>query len=126
MIQGKIEILQGLIKGHFYKIKVTDKSDDGFKEINLEYLGENEYGDNCFLYRNKLKIIEFLKGSLSTEDDDFYYDILDNSVYKYWTFEQIGEGTRFNLTVRYPECSLSTSVDLKYFIDELEKGRIRK
>lgn len=126
MIEGKIEILKGLVAGHFYKIKITDTIDEGFEEVNMEYLGKNEYGDNCFLSKKRIKIVEFSSNCIVTEDEDVRYEILDNSVYKYWKVEQEGNSERLKLTVQYPEVTLSTTIEIDHYIKELDKRRIGK
>lgn len=123
MIEGKIEILKGLVVGHFYKIKITDTTDEGFEEVYMEYLGKNEHGDNCFLSKKKIKIVEFSFNHIVTEDEDVRYEILDNSVYKYWKVEQEGNSERLKLTVQYPEVTLSTTIGIDHYIKELDKRR---
>jgi len=126
MIEGKIEILKGLVVGHFYKIKITNTIDKCFEEVDMEYLGKNEYDDNCFLSKKKIKIVEFPFNHIATEDEDVRYEILDNSVYKYWKVEQEGNSEILKLTVQYPEVTLSTTIGIDHYIKELDKRRTGK
>lgn len=126
MIEGKIEILKGLVVGHFYNIKITESFDESFEQVDMEYLGKNEYGDNCFLSKKRIEIVEFSFNHIVTENENVRYEILDNSVYKYWKVEQEGNSERLKLTVQYPEVTLSTTIGIDHYIKELDKRRTGK
>lgn len=126
MIEGKIEILKELTEGHFYKFKIIDKEDESFEEVFFEYLGKNDDKNDIFLHKKKKLMIELWPNTIITEDDNNEYEILDNSVYKYWKVEQEGNSERLKLTVQYPEVTLSTTIGIDHYIKELDKRRTGK